>query len=307
MCENIIEYKNLTKVYKTGLFQKKFALKDFNLNIKKGESIGFLGHNGAGKTTSIKSLLGFVTPTTGVALVMGKTVMENPQIKKQISYIPENVKFHPYLTPSELFKFYASLNDIKISSEKIKELLKLVDLPKDIVDNQIKTFSKGMNQRLAIAMLELKESSIIILDEPTSGLDPSGRMILKNIIKNKVKNGTSVLISSHQLLDMEQLVDKVAIIKKGELLEYKTILDLRKKNKQYNIIFSGGKSEIFKQFSVYLEKEKEKISLITDSKIEANKIVEFGAKNNLTLEYFGTLPYTLEDYYMDMLGGKNNE
>jgi ABC-type multidrug transport system ATPase subunit len=237
--ENIVEFREVTKIYRRG-FASKIALNKLDLTIKRGECVGFLGHNGAGKTTSIKSLLGFITPTSGSALIMGKSVMQTPEIKKKIAYIPENVRFHSHLTPLELFKFYSSLNGIEIDEKKIVSILEMVNLPKNILNNKISTFSKGMNQRLAIGMLELKESSVMILDEPTTGLDPAGRMMLKDIIRKRLKEGTTILISSHQLLDMEQLVDKVAILKQGKLLEFSSISTLRGGAEKYLVTFSGN-------------------------------------------------------------------
>src|ERR1043166_3803310 len=195
----------------------KVALKDLNLAVFPGETFGFLGPNGAGKTTTMNVLLGFVNATSGNAFLFGQNVRE-PIARQRIGYLPELTYYYKFLTAEELLRFYARIFKIpKAERERrINDVLKLVELD-HARKRQIKTYSKGMQQRAGLAQALINNPDLLILDEPTSGLDPIGRMKVREIIQRLKNEGKTVFFSSHELGEVETICDRVAILHQGEL------------------------------------------------------------------------------------------
>jgi ABC-2 type transport system ATP-binding protein len=192
-------------------------VKNLNLKVLAGEVFGFLGPNGAGKTTTMNVLLGFVNATSGAAFLFGVDVRQ-PIARQRIGYLPELTYYYKFLTAEELLRFYARIFGIPRSQadKRIDELLKLVEL-EPARKRAIKTYSKGMQQRVGLAQALINNPDLLILDEPTSGLDPLGRMKVREIIQRLKNEGKTVLFSSHELGEVETVCDRVAIIKDGEL------------------------------------------------------------------------------------------
>jgi len=217
--ETIVETQNLTVEYRAqnSAQPRKLAVKDLNLKVQAGEVFGFLGPNGAGKTTTMNVLLGFVNPTSGSAFLFGVDVRE-PIARQRIGYLPELTYYYKFLTAEELLRFYARIFGIPRAQadQRIDHLLKLVDL-EPARKRAIKTYSKGMQQRVGLAQALINNPDLLILDEPTSGLDPLGRMKVREIIQRLKNEGKTVLFSSHELGEVETVCDRVAIIKDGEL------------------------------------------------------------------------------------------
>jgi ABC-2 type transport system ATP-binding protein len=213
MSEIIIS--NVSKWYGTGK-KGKFSVKDLNLSIKKGSVFGFLGPNGAGKTTTIKMIVGLAKPTSGHIRIAGGNP-DDITVKQKIGFMPESPSFYLYLTGREFLKFVSDIFAIKNNNEQIDELLHSVELF-DAADRQIRTYSKGMLQRLGLAQALINNPDILFLDEPLDGLDPLGRAEIKKIILTlKAKNKT-IFLNSHILSDVAELCDHVGIIDKGTLL-----------------------------------------------------------------------------------------
>lgn len=204
----------------------KVALKDLNLAVYPGETFGFLGPNGAGKTTTMNVLLGFVNATSGNAYLFGQNVRE-PIARQRIGYLPELTYYYKFLTAEELLRFYARIFNIpKAEREKrIDEVLKLVELD-HARKRQIKTYSKGMQQRAGLAQALINNPDLLILDEPTSGLDPIGRLKVREIIQRLKSEGKTVFFSSHELGEVETICDRVAILYQGELKREGRVNDL---------------------------------------------------------------------------------
>ena len=217
--ETILETKNLRVEYKaqTSRDGRKLAVRDLNLKVVAGEVFGFLGPNGAGKTTTMNVLLGFVNPTGGAAYLFGVDVRE-PIARQRIGYLPELTYYYKFLTAEELLRFYARIFRIPRSEteRRIENLLKLVEL-ESARKRPIKTYSKGMQQRVGLAQALINDPDLLILDEPTSGLDPLGRMKVREIIQRLKNEGKTVFFSSHELGEVETVCDRVAIINQGEL------------------------------------------------------------------------------------------
>lgn len=205
---------------------RKVAVKDLNLSVGSGEVFGFLGPNGAGKTTTMNVLLGFVNPTRGAAFLFGVNVRE-PIARRRIGYLPELTYYYKFLTAEELLRFYARVFGIPRleADRRIESLLKLVELD-SARKRPIKTYSKGMQQRVGLAQALINNPDLLILDEPTSGLDPLGRMKVRQIIQRLKNEGKTVFFSSHELGEVETVCDRVAIIHQGELKVEGRISDL---------------------------------------------------------------------------------
>jgi ABC-2 type transport system ATP-binding protein len=195
----------------------KVALAGLDLEVHAGEVFGFLGPNGAGKTTTINVLLGFLRPTAGAAYLFGIDVRQ-PIARQRIGYLPELTYYYKFLTAEELLRFYARLFDLprREADVRIERLLKLVEL-NQAARRPIKTYSKGMQQRVGLAQALINDPDLLILDEPTSGLDPLGRMKVREIIQRLKNEGKTVFFSSHELGEVETVCDRVAIINQGEL------------------------------------------------------------------------------------------
>jgi len=214
-----IEILQLEKVYSVGFWRKrpKRALYPLDLVVEEGEIFGFLGPNGAGKTTTLKMLMGLVFPTAGSARILGLE-LDDPRMKAQIGFLPEQPYFYDYLTAVELLKYYGRLSgvDEKQLVSRVEAVLKRVAL-EDAAHLQLRKFSKGMLQRVGIAQAILHDPKVVFLDEPMSGLDPMGRREVRNLIEGLKAEGKTVFFSTHILSDAEALCDRVAIVHLGQL------------------------------------------------------------------------------------------
>jgi ABC-2 type transport system ATP-binding protein len=195
----------------------KVALAGLDLEVHAGEIFGFLGPNGAGKTTTMNVLLGFVPSSSGSASLFGIDVRQ-PIARQRIGYLPELTYYYKFLTAEELLRFYAKIFGLARAEmeKRIADLLKLVEL-EPAAKRPIKSYSKGMQQRVGIAQALINNPDLLILDEPTSGLDPLGRMKVREIIQRLKSEGKTVFFSSHELGEVETVCDRVAIIHHGEL------------------------------------------------------------------------------------------
>jgi len=226
-----IEIKNLRVEYpspKRGV-PAKTAVAGLNLEIHSGEVFGLLGPNGAGKTTTMNVLLGFVNATAGNAAIFGLTARE-PQARQRLGYLPELTYYYKFLSAEELLRFYAEIFGIpKPQREKrIDDVLKLVDL-EHARRRLIKTYSKGMQQRVGLAQALINNPDLLILDEPTSGLDPLGRMKVREIMHRLKNEGKTVFFSSHELGEVETVCDRVVILNEGKLKAVGRVADLVQK------------------------------------------------------------------------------
>ncbi len=214
---NAIQTLQLTKIFSLGLFKKKKRAVDaLSLEVPAGSIVGLMGHNGSGKSTTLKMILGFLKPTRGQVLTFEE---KTPQLDK-IGYLPENPRFPRFLTARSLMRFYAQLRcEKKTNLEgEINQLLQSVGLA-SAADRPISGFSKGMTQRLGIAQSLLGNPKLILLDEPMSGLDPLGRERVRTLISDihKARPETTILFTSHVYQDVESLCDKVIVLKSGSL------------------------------------------------------------------------------------------
>jgi ABC-2 type transport system ATP-binding protein len=205
---------------------RKVALQGLELEVQAGEVFGFLGPNGAGKTTTMNVLLGFVPPSSGSAALFGIDVRQ-PIARQRIGYLPELTYYYKFLTAEELLRFYAKIFGLgrAETDRRVPELIKLVELD-HAAKRPIKTYSKGMQQRVGLAQALINDPDLLILDEPTSGLDPLGRMKVREIIQRLKNQGKTVFFSSHEMGEVETVCDRVAILHQGQLKSEGRVADL---------------------------------------------------------------------------------
>jgi ABC-2 type transport system ATP-binding protein len=223
MPELAIQTENLRKE-----FDENVAVRGLTLQVGRGEVFGFLGPNGAGKTTSIKMLLGLVAPTSGRVMILGEP-LGNRKTRAKIGFLPEHFRFHEWLNAHEFLQLHGELYGMKGAKlrARIDELLDLVGLAA-FRHKHLRTFSKGMLQRIGLAQALLNNPELVFLDEPTSGLDPVGRRLVRDIIRDLKTRGTTIFLNSHLLSEVEITCDRVAFIKHGEVIrvtELKTLVD----------------------------------------------------------------------------------
>ncbi len=229
--ENVIEVKDLHREYilKKGWFKKEkktvTAVNEISFAVREGEIFGLLGENGAGKTTTIKMLITLLAPSSGICKVLGyDTFGQEKEIRKKINFIfGGEMGVYRRLSARDNLRYFSNLYliDKHIAEERIEKLLELVGLTES-ADQLTETYSKGMIQRLQIARGLINEPDIIFMDEPTVGLDPLGARMLRNIIKELKAQGKTILLTTHYMYEAEELCDRVALMKKGEIIALDT-------------------------------------------------------------------------------------
>jgi ABC-2 type transport system ATP-binding protein len=221
-----ISLEHVSKEYRSLLGRRSVtALEDVSLQVLPGEVFGFLGANGAGKTTTVKILLRLARPTAGRARIFG--LPPGGAVRHRIGYVPESPYFYEFLTPFELLDFYAGIFGIpgRERKRRIQRALEQVGIG-ERSNSPIRTFSKGMVQRVGLAQALLNEPDVLFLDEPTSGLDPLARREIRDIILDLKSRGKTLFINSHLLSEVELVCDRVAILKRGRLVRTGTIDEL---------------------------------------------------------------------------------
>ncbi|MGB9787379.1 ABC transporter ATP-binding protein [Dictyoglomus turgidum] len=230
--ETILQVEDLKKSY-----GKIEALKGVSFEVKKGEVFALIGPNGAGKTTTLRIVATLLTPSEGNVVFMGKNLKEHADfVRENISYLPEEAGAYKNMRGLEYLRFMATFyakneRDVEIFINRAKEISGLSDRLSD----KIGTYSKGMIRKLLLARALMTKPALAILDEPTSGLDVINALEIREIIREYVKEGTSILLSSHNMLEIEFLSDRVALIDKGRILEVGTAEELKEKYSAKNL------------------------------------------------------------------------
>ncbi|WP_422861251.1 ABC transporter ATP-binding protein [Flagellimonas sp. W118] len=204
---------NLTKQYGEAV-----VLNQLNLNIKAGEIYCLLGANGAGKTTTINLLLGFLKPTSGCAFINGLNVDENPKkTKRFLAYIPENLMLYPTLSAVENLEYFSGIGGKSLKKSELEEFLSQAGLQKSAFHQRISNFSKGMRQKVGIAIALAKNAKSLLLDEPTSGLDPKASNEFGQLLENLRGQGVAILMATHDLFRAKEVATHIGIMKNGQL------------------------------------------------------------------------------------------
>ena len=229
----MITTNNLTKMY-----GEKKALDKLNLNVSLGEIYCLLGANGAGKTTTINLLLGFIQPTSGICLIDNTNVHQKTQETKQkLAYIPENLMLYSSLTAIENLDYFSGISQKEFSNSELKTFLLDAGLQEEVFNKRISSFSKGMRQKVGIAIALAKDAKALLLDEPTSGLDPKASNEFGLLLQKLSKKGVATLMATHDLFRAKEVATNIGIMKGGKLKEQ----------------FRGDKISLSKLEKVYLK------------------------------------------------------
>ncbi|MDQ3654265.1 MAG: ABC transporter ATP-binding protein [Chloroflexota bacterium] len=234
----ILEASGLTKRFKSMV-----AVDDLNLSVRTGEVLGFLGPNGAGKSTTVGMILGLIRPSSGTVRIAGQDLTSNPSlVSENIGAIIENPAFYPYMSGRDNLRAHAMAVG-KIPESRIDSLLELVNLS-ERARHKYKTYSLGMKQRLGIASTLLTDPALVILDEPTNGLDPAGQREIRAIIPRLADQGHGVLLASHMLHEVEQVSDRVLIVRRGKLITEGSVDDLLRRGGYIEVSVPGHDPEL---------------------------------------------------------------
>ena len=303
----VLETNSLTKRYKHHL-----AVDHVNMHIEKGDIYGFVGENGAGKTTIIRLVCGLASPTEGDYNLFGVNSHDSNILKarEKVNGIVEAVSLTPSMTAVNNIKFQAALANKNLSDEEINSLISRVGLnPKEIEDKKVGSFSLGMRQRLGIALTLINNPEFIILDEPMNGLDPKGFVEVRDTIIELNKQGITFLISSHILSELEKVCTKIGFISHGKLLKELSIKELHQQSKPRIEVEAKNAKEVAKVLEDKLslksfEVDKELISIYDN--IDLNEVMKCLVKNRITVLNICKKEDTIETYYMKLMGGNNN-
>lgn len=296
---NVIELKNLTKDYgqNRGVF-------DLNLNIKKGEMIGYVGTNGSGKTTTIRLIMGFLKPSEGTSFVNGLSSWEHSsKIVKDIGYVPGEIAFPDLKTGTDFLKCQADFLGLK-DMTYANYLIERLQLDPSA---NLKRMSKGMKQKTALVAALMNDAPIIILDEPTTGLDPLMRATFLDIIKEEHKKGKTILMSSHSFEELEKTCDKVALINNGKIIDICNINDLKNRpTKDFKIEFYSNEDyKKFQQENYKIIRFQDKYNQVTIRINVSETAVLLKVLKKYNVKFISELPYTLETHFKNIL--KNNK
>lgn len=297
----LIEIKDLTKDYgnNRGLF-------DISLTVNKGEMIGFVGTNGSGKTTTIRSILGYIKPTSGKVYVNGMESWENQsEIAKLVGYVPGEIAFPDLKTGVMFLKSQAEYKNVTDLSYANKLIERLQLDPKA----NLKRMSKGMKQKTALVAALMADSPIIILDEPTTGLDPLMRDAFLEIIKEEHKKGKTIFMSSHMFNEMEETCDRVALISNGHIIDVANMAEIRNREvTDFKIEFNDKESFLkFKELNFNIIRTQEEYNQYTISinKKDINEL--FKELKKLNVKFISEVKYTLEKHFNEIMREKDNE
>jgi ABC-2 type transport system ATP-binding protein len=224
----MLTIEKLNKIYPNGVH----AVKDLDLHVKPGEIYIMLGANGAGKTTTLMLCLGFTEPTSGRVLINGIDINKEPlKAKHHVSYVSENVQLYGNFTAIQNLEFFAKVGGKpKTTRQDVVRTLLRVGLPADTHDRQVKGYSKGMRQRLGIAIAIIRDTGLILLDEPTSGLDPRGGQEFVTLLKELRHEGRAILMTTHDIFRAKDLADNLGIMANGEVVVTRTAGELKSEN-----------------------------------------------------------------------------
>jgi ABC-2 type transport system ATP-binding protein len=293
----VVDIRNLAKQY-----GKIEALKGVSLRVDRGEIFGLLGQNGAGKTTMVKILLGITRPTMGQADLLGHPT-GTAAVRKRVGYLPEDHRFPDYHTAASLLDFYGALLEVPAAERRrrAEQMLELVGL-KGRMHYKVRTYSKGMKQRLGIAQAIFHDPEVIFLDEPTDGVDPIGRREIRELLLQLKQEGKTIFLNSHLLGEVELICDRVAILQQGELIREGDIATLTQQRGLFVIGLAPGQSlpreEVVKMgYQVSRAGELWEVGLNDGQSIDP--VIDLLRTRGLSLRHLTEKRQTLEDLFME--------
>jgi ABC-2 type transport system ATP-binding protein len=306
MTQPAIEISELQYFYRHQWSGKKIrALFPFSLKIEPGECFGFLGHNGAGKTTTIKALLGLIRPSAGSISLFGKKSTETAS-RHSVGYVPEQPYFYDHLSVQEIVEMYAALSGLVSKNRRVmvRNALEKLGLY-DRRNTPMRSLSKGLTQRVAVAQAICHNPKLLVLDEPFSGLDPIGRKELRDLFAQLQKQGTTIFMSSHILPDVESLCNRVSIMVKGEL---KGVFNIREgdlaASSGFEITFHSPNSvseETMRELGGKQLSHPTSLRLLFKERKEAENALKIANEHGLILDKFESAHGSLEDLFVALV------
>jgi ABC-2 type transport system ATP-binding protein len=296
---SVIKTVSLVKHYK-----KVHALKGVSIAVEEGEIYGLLGRNGAGKTTLVKILLGLVHPTSGDAQLLGTTVGE-PSARREVGFLPEDHRLPEYHTAESALEFYGGLSGMsgRERREKIPGLIEFVGL-KDAARRKVRTYSKGMKQRLGLAQAMLHNPRVLFLDEPTDGVDPVGRKEVRDLLVRLKSEKKTIFLNSHLLSEVELVCDRVAIIELGELRREGTVKDLTRVENVYALSFGAPIDALIPEIEQRvkgLRKVEGGIEITVEDVTKLNAVLDFLRSKNMNITGMTEKKHTLEQVFLGVV------
>ena len=255
-----VRIENLTKIFSVPLRRQRVtAVRNISFQVRPGEVYGLLGPNGSGKSTTLKILLGLVTPNQGRAMIFGEDSRDYHS-RRDVGFLPENPYFYKFLTAAETLRFYGKVCGMggTILNKRIDELIHLVGL-EDARDRRIGGFSKGMLQRIGLAQALIQDPRLVVLDEPTAGVDPAGSHQIRDLILDLKKRGKTVLLTSHLLEQVQEICDRVGIMARGEMIREGALGDLVSVKNQTEFVIENATPEIRSQIEHLLQNSPAKL------------------------------------------------
>jgi ABC-2 type transport system ATP-binding protein len=307
--EVLIRVRGLVKDFRPGLgLRKKRVLHGIDFEVRRGELFGFIGPNGAGKTTTLKILMGLIRATEGEAQILGHDVRETA-FRQHIGFAPESPYFYDFLTGAEILEFYARLCAVPRARrrERVREVLDRVGLA-SAADARLRTYSKGMLQRIAIAQAIVHDPAVVFLDEPMSGLDPVGRKEIRDLVVRLSAEGKTIFMNTHILSDVETICDRVAIIVQGRIA-YQGELEgaLPTGERVLDVTFSSLAPEFAEEaearFEAALSGRGEHITLRVAQKHLA-ELMQGALARGAVLEEVAPVRASLEALFLDAVAGR---
>jgi len=318
MTQTVIEVSGLKKEYRSSVGRSRItALDGIDFSVREGELFGLLGPNGAGKTTAVKILLDLTRATAGEARLNGLPA-GNPESRRRVGYLPEGHKIPGYLTARQalaIFGKMSGMDDAAIKSRSL-ELLEKLRIAQWI-DVRVKKYSKGMTQRLGLAIALLHSPHVLLLDEPTDGVDPVGRREIRDILRAEAAaNGTAVLLNSHLLSEIELTCDHVAVLRSGKVAAAGSIEELTRRATQYKLVPAAPVDDAlvsaFRESGAGVQRVNGHMLLTVDDVSHLNALVDKLRASGGMLTELSPVRSTLEDVFVDLVravdpGGRSSE
>ena len=303
--KNVLSVKNLNKIYSKNKSPSVNALNNLNLDVKEGEIFGLLGPNGAGKSTFINILAGTVIKTSGEVNVWGFNLDKNPrQVRASIGIVPQEINLDPFFSPRKLLELHAGMYGIKKKDRITDDILKLVSLENN-AESYARSLSGGMKRRLLIAKALVHQPPIIFLDEPTAGVDVELRQNLWENVKLLNRQGVTIILTTHYLIEAEEMCDRIGILSKGNLVALDSTKNLIDKIQTKIVTFSINKKINIENMSldslkIILNDNNKLIVSYEKSKLKIDEIISYLAKQNIKILDISTDDADLEDVFIGL-------
>lgn len=306
--DTVLGIEDLYKDYPGGWRKpRRTALSGLNLEVPRGKTIGLLGPNGAGKTTTLKCIIGLIRPRSGRISLFGGEVL-GASARRSVGFLPEQPYFDLYLTPRKLLSYYGRLAGMQPGDIKSRTsfLLNLVGMGGE-ADLSMDKYSKGMLQRIGLAQALISEPEFLILDEPSSGLDPLGKIQVRDLLESLRANGTTILISSHQLSEIEEMCDGVAIIHKGRNIASGGLEELLRSREEYEVLLEEAMlspPEELPASASWMNAERSR--LVVDRE-DLNGTLRALTDSGAAIELVRQRRMTLEEFFIEQVGNEGWE